>query len=232
MTLPSLSAASLTVAAASDMAVAEHDLTEGFTKHTPPIQFVSPSPPAGLSLSKSPMVPSTTFFFRRMRALSINLLLPRKVLPDTVHVYALGQLGILWRDGKTHKINDLTSDSVRLLAMANPRIAPYGLAARQTLETQGLWDSLRPKIVFGENVRQALQMLDSGNADAVMTAYSLMTGRPGAAIIPEEWHKPIRQKAGIVAASSEPDAARKFLAFLHGPEGARILVHHGLKPVE
>jgi molybdate transport system substrate-binding protein len=66
----------------------------------------------------------------------------------------------------------------------------------------------------------------------VMTAYSLMTGRPAAAIIPEEWHKPIRQKAGVVAASAQPDLARKFLAFLQSPEGARILTRHGLKPVE
>jgi molybdate transport system substrate-binding protein len=153
-----------------------------------------------------------------------------KILPDSVHVYALGQLGILWRDGKPHNISDLAADWVRLVAIANPRIAPYGLAARQTLENQGLWDTIRSKVVFGENVRQALQMFDSGNADVVLTAYSLITARPSAAVIPQEWHKPIRQKAGIVAASAHPELARKFLAFLQSPEGARILTKHGLKP--
>jgi molybdate transport system substrate-binding protein len=232
VTLPSLSAASLTVAAASDMAAAERDLTEGFHKTYPADTVRFAFAASGALAQQIANGAQYDVFLSANEGFVDQLAAARKVLPDTVHVYALGQLGILWRDGKNHKINDLTSDSVRLLAMANPRIAPYGLAARRTLETQGLWDTLRPKIVFGENVRQALQMLDSGNADAVMTAYSLMTGRPGAAIIPEEWHKPIRQKAGIVTASSEPDAARKFLAFLHGPEGARILVHHGLKPVE
>ena len=116
------------------------------------------------------------------------------------------------------------------VAIANPQIAPYGLAARQALETQGLWDAIRSKVVFGENVRQALQMFDSGNAEVALTAYSLMIGRPSAAMIPQDWHKPIRQKAGIVAASPHPEAAQRFLAFLQSPGGAQILIRHGLKP--
>lgn len=232
MTLPALSAASLTVAAASDMAAAEHELSDGFHKTDPADTVRFAFAASGALAQQIANGAQYDVFLSANEAFVDQLAASRKVLPDTVHVYALGQLGILWRDGKGHKINDLASDWVRLVAIANPRIAPYGLAARQALETQGLWDSLRPKIVFGENVRQALQMFDSGNADAVMTAYSLMAGRPGGAVIPEEWHKPIRQKAGIIAASSEPEAARKFLAFLHGPEGARILVRHGLKPTE
>jgi molybdate transport system substrate-binding protein len=94
-----------------------------------------------------------------------------------------------------------------------------------------LWDALRTKIVFGENVRQALQMFDTGNADVVLTAYSLLMGRPGATIIADDSHKPIRQKVGIVATSQNLEAARHFLAFLAGPSGARVLTEHGLKPV-
>jgi molybdate transport system substrate-binding protein len=100
------------------------------------------------------------------------------------------------------------------------------------LEHENLCDSLRPKIVYGENVRQALQLFDSGNADVVLTSYSLLIGRPGAAIIPSDWHKPIRQKAGIVAASQDVEVARRFMAFLASPAGARVLAAHGLKPAE
>ena len=115
--------------------------------------------------------------------------------------------------------------------MANPKLAPYGLAAQQSLEHVGLWARLRPKIVFGENVRQTLEMFDSGNADVVLTAYSLMVERPGVQPIPEDWRQPILQKAGVVAASRQVTLARKFLAFLQSPAGAGILTAHGLTPV-
>lgn len=232
VTLAPLSAASLTVAAASDISAAEHELTDGFHKAYPADSVRFAFAASGALAQQIANGAQYDLFLSANEAFVDQLAASRKILPETVHVYALGQLGILWRDGKAHKINDLSENWVRLVAIANPRLAPYGLAARQALETEGLWDTIRSKIVFAENVRQALQMFDSGNADAVMTAYSLMAGRPAAAVIPEEWHKPIRQKAGVVAASSQPDLARKFLAFLQSPEGARILMKHGLKPVE
>jgi molybdate transport system substrate-binding protein len=230
VTFAPLSAATLTVAAASDMTAAEHELTEGFHAAYPADTVRFAFAASGALAQQIANGAQYDVFLSANEAFVDQLAASRKILPDSVHVYALGQLGILWRDGKVHKINELAEDWVRLVAIANPRIAPYGLAARQALETQGLWDAIRSKVVFGENVRQALQMFDSGNADAVLTAYSLMTGRPAAEIIPQDWYKPIRQKAGIVAASSQPDLARKFLAFLGSPEGTRILARHGLKP--
>ena len=104
------------------------------------------------------------------------------------------------------------------------------MAAEQALRHEKVWDRLQSKIVFGENVRQALQMFDSGNADAVLTAYSLIADRPGAATVPDAWHHAIRQKAGVVAASANQTLARKFLAFLHSSQGRRILTKHGLTP--
>lgn len=230
VTLAPLSAASLTIAAASDMTAAEHELTEGFHAAYPvdTVRFAFAA--SGALAQQIANGAQYDLFLSANEAFVDQLAGSRKILPDSVHVYALGQLGMLWRDGKSHNIRDLAADWVRLVAIANPRIAPYGLAARQALESQGLWDTIRSKIVFGENVRQALQIFDSGNADVVLTAYSLMSSRSSAAIIPPEWHKTIRQKAGIVAASAHPELARKFLAFLQSPEGARILTKHGLKP--
>lgn len=232
VTLAPLSATSLTVAAASDMAAAERDLSDSFHKAYPADTVRFAFAASGALAQQIANGAQYDAFLSANESFVDQLSATRKILPETVHVYALGQLGILWRDDKPHKISDLAGNWVRLVAIANPRIAPYGLAARQALETQGLWDTVRPKIVFGENVRQALQIFDSGNADVVMTAYSLMTTRPGASVIPQDWHKPIRQKAGVVAASRNAEDARKFLAFLHSPEGAQILTRHGLKPVE
>ena len=102
-----------------------------FTNPIPAIQFVSYSPPAALSPSKSPMVHPMTSFFLPMRPLSIDLLPIAKIFPDTVHVYAAGKLGSpLAVIARATSLNDLTARSVRLVAMANPRIAPYGFGRR------------------------------------------------------------------------------------------------------
>jgi molybdate transport system substrate-binding protein len=226
----SVRSATLTVAAAADIAAADHDLTDSFHKVFPEdsVRF-SFAASGALAQQISNGAPYDVFLSANESFVD-QLAVAQKILPDSVHVYALGQLGILWRDGKSHRLSDLTEKWVRFAAIANPRLAPYGAAAQQSLEHENLWDIVRTKVVFGENVRQALQMFDTGNADVVLTAYSLLVGRAGAAIIPDDWHKPIRQKAGIVAASQNLEAARHFLAFLASPSGARILTEHGLRP--
>jgi molybdate transport system substrate-binding protein len=231
MSVP-LSAATLTVAAAADMASAEAALSSSFHKSYPPdsVRFVFAASGA-LAQQISNGAPYDLFLSANESFVD-QLAVNRKILPDSVRVYALGELGILWRDSKPHEFSDLKQDSVRFVAVPNPRLAPYGAAAQQSLEHESLWDSLRSKIVFGENVRQTLQLFDSGNADVVLTSYSLMAGRAGVAVVPADWHNPIRQKAGIVAASQNIDVARLFLAFLRSPEGSRILTAHGLKPVK
>ena len=155
--------------------------------------------------------------FLSANAQFVDQLVSSGKLKAGARAYAVGQLAILWRDGKTHTMNklgqDLSRDSVRFIALANPKLAPYGMAARQALEHERLWAKLQPKIVYGENVRQALQLFDSGNADVVLTSEGLMSSRKPQ-LIPAEWHAPIVQKAGIVAASEKQKEANLFLQFL------------------
>jgi len=110
--------------------------------------------------------------------------------PDTM-VYAFGRLGLWSRDGSVRSLEDLKKPSVRHVAIANPEHAPYGIAARKALQTRGVWPEVEPKLVFGENVRQAMQFAESGNADAVITSWTLLIGR--GVLLPAEWHDPIRQ---------------------------------------
>jgi molybdate transport system substrate-binding protein len=228
----SAGAASLTIAAAADISSAESALTSSFKKAFPEdsVRFVFAA--SGALAQQIENGAPYDVFLSANETFVDQLAASKKILPDKAQTYALGQLGILWRDGKAHNIRDLAAEWVRFVAMATPQLAPYGAAARQALESEGLWDTIRTKIVFGENVRQALQQFDSGNADVVLTAYSLLVNRPGASIIPSASHRPIRQKAGIVAASQQVAAARRFLAFLRSAEGARILSSHGLVPVK
>ncbi|MGH9696562.1 MAG: molybdate ABC transporter substrate-binding protein [Bryobacteraceae bacterium] len=152
-----------------------------------------------------------------------------KLRRDSVRTYATGRVAILWSDRKPHPISDLTQNWVRFVALANPRLAPYGAAAQEALDRAGLWRTLTGKIVYGENVRQALQLFDSGNADVVLTALSLVTDRKPE-LIPATWHAPIVQKGGIVSASRNQSDADAFMRFLTSPSGQAILAKFGFGP--
>ena len=150
-----------------------------------------------------------------------------KLVPDSVRVYALGRLGLWSKNGAVQKLDALTAPAILHVAIANPTTAPYGAAARETFERLGLWPHLEKKIVYGENVRQALQFAESGNADAVVTSWSLVYDK-GGILLSDSTHKPIRQAGGIVAGRPEQAAARRFLDFLASPAGRKILTDHGL----
>lgn len=155
-----------------------------------------------------------------------QLALNRKLLPASVRSYATGQLAILWKDKKTHPLNDLAQNQFRFLALPNPKLAPYGVAAEEALKHENVWPTARPKAVYGENVRQTLQLFDSGNADVVITADSLLQGR-NAQLIPASWHSPIVQKGGIVATTTQQSAAKTFLDWLISPAGQAVFGKYG-----
>jgi molybdate transport system substrate-binding protein len=141
-------------------------------------------------------------------------------------IYATGRIALWSPNGSVKSLADLKNKSIIHLAIPNPRFAPYGVAARQALESQDIWKDVEPKIVYGENVRQALQFAESGNVDAVITSWTLLIGK--GTLLPAEWHAPIRQTGAIVKSSAHQDAARRFLKFLTGPEAQKILRAGGL----
>jgi molybdate transport system substrate-binding protein len=147
------------------------------------------------------------------------------VTPDTVHVYAVGRLGT-WSD-RGLGWADLTAGGVRHIAIANPAHAPYGAAAREALERAGLWKRVEAKLVYGENVRQALQFAETGNADVVITAWSVVKDLKGATQVDAKLHAPIQQAAAAVAASRQSALARRFVDFLSSERGQTILSRYG-----
>lgn len=151
-----------------------------------------------------------------------------QVDPASVTRYALGRLALWSASHRLRKLPDLLDSGIQHIAMPNPAHAPYGIAARQALEQQGLWKRIETKIVYGENVRQALQFAESRNSDAVITSWTLLKGR--GSLLAAEGHEPIAQTAAIISASKQPAAAKAFIAFLLGPEGSKILQDGGLFP--
>jgi len=141
-------------------------------------------------------------------------------------IYATGRIALWSPNGSVSSLADLKKKSVTHIAIPNPQHAPYGVAARQALESQGVWKDVEPKIVYGENVRQALQFAESGNVEAVITSWTLLIGK--GTLLPAEWHSPIRQTGAVVKSSNQPGAARRFLKFLLSPEIQKILNDGGL----
>lgn len=219
----------LVIAAASDLTNLERALESSFRKSHPTIQIKWVTAASGVLTQQIQNGAPYDLFLSANAPFIDQLGSNRKVLPDTIAPYATGRLGVLWRDGKSHNMQDLRADWVRLVAVPNPKLAPYGVAAVEALKHEGLWPAVEKKVVYGENVRQTLQLFESGNADVVLTSDSLLQGNHPD-LIPDDWHAPIVQKAGIVSTSSNQPAAREFMKFLLGPDGQVVFAQFGFAP--
>jgi molybdate transport system substrate-binding protein len=157
---------------------------------------------------------------------------------DRGRLYAIGRIGImvpmgsrLRADGSLQDLADALVDGrLRKFAIANPDHAPYGMRAREALQHRRLWEAIRPKLVYGENVSQAAQFATSGSTDGGIIAYSLALAPAVArlgefALIPEDWHQPLAQR--MVLLRNPPPAAQAFYDYLATPAAQGIMVRHG-----
>ncbi len=152
-------------------------------------------------------------------------------LPGSRFTYAIGKL-ILWSPRKGYIDSAgavLKQGTFRYLAIANPKLAPYGKAAREVLQALGLWKALAQQMVRGENIGQAFQYIKSGNADLGFVAYSQVK-KPGLPIegscweVPQELYTPIRQQAVLL---KENAAAQAFLSFMQSDAALTIIQSYG-----
>ncbi|MBI5301996.1 MAG: molybdate ABC transporter substrate-binding protein [Chloroflexi bacterium] len=162
----------------------------------------------------------------------INDLAKRRIiLSDTVQLYARGRITLWTREDSAwqlQSLTDLTRPEVKRVAIANPEHAPYGLAAREALQNAGVWDTVQPKLVFGENVAQTKQLADTGNVDAAIIALSLSVGVKGRwTLIPQELHSPLDQALGVVTRAKNERGARAFIEFVNSPAGRTVMAKHG-----
>jgi molybdate transport system substrate-binding protein len=223
-----LPAAQITVAAASDLSAMQDALAAGFQKasgHT--VRFALGSSGA-LARQIKNGAPYDAFLSANQEFVD-ELVASGQIAKDSVVSYANGRLALWSKDGRLRNLMELDAPAILHISIANPAHAPYGVAAQQALEAKGLWSKLKDKLVYAENVRQAWEYARSGNADATLTSWTLVYPE-GGILIPEEWHRPIRQVAGVVTGSGQEAVARQFLAFLGSPEGRAILRKGGLFP--
>ncbi len=153
------------------------------------------------------------------------------ILPDTKALYAQGRITLWMRSEnplRIDRITDLTRPEVKSIAIANPEHAPYGIAAREAMQSVGVWEQVSPKLVFGENIRQTQQYAQSGNVDVAIVALSLSVGSSGRwTLIPAALHKPINQALAVIKGTRQEQAARRFAAFINGEQGRVVMRKYG-----
>ena len=159
---------------------------------------------------------------------------------DAGHVFALGRLALfavrgsaLDPAGGLEALRPLlAAGRVQRFAIANPEIAPYGRAAEEALRRLGLWEALRPRLVFGENIAQAAQFAMMEGATGGLIALSLvlspaLKARGDFSLVPDVLHGPLRHRLALTKPAS--DAAVRVQAWLLSPPAAALFARHGLQ---
>ncbi len=159
---------------------------------------------------------------------------------DRGRPYAVGRIGImvppgspLKADGELQDLATALKDGrLRRFAIANPDHAPYGARAREALQHAGLWDAIRPRLVYGENISQAAQFATSGSTQGGIIAQSLALAPAVAStgsfqLIPQAWHQPLKQR--MVLIKGAPPAARAFYEHLSQPAAQAVLKRYGFE---
>ncbi|MCO6511391.1 MAG: molybdate ABC transporter substrate-binding protein [Aridibacter famidurans] len=140
--------------------------------------------------------------------------------------YAVGKL-VLWSPDPelVDSEGEVLEDDFAKLAIANPKLAPYGVAAEEVLRKKGVWDKVERRLVRGENIGQTFQFVSTGNAELGFVALSQARGRAGSLWeVPKELYTPIEQQAVLL---SGDEGAREFLEFLKSEEARKLIREFG-----
>jgi molybdate transport system substrate-binding protein len=220
----------LQVAAASDLSVAFEEMGKLFEARTG--QQVTFSFGASGALAKQLSQGAPFDLFAAASATYVDSAVTSGACDGaTKALYARGHV-VAWskRGGaRLHTLADLEHENIRHIAIANPEHAPYGKAAKEALISAKLWPALEGKIVQAENVRQALQFAQTGNADVALVALSLVAHDPSGEMlaIDSALHRPIEQTLVICRHGKNIDAGREFAKLIESSEGQALLERHG-----
>ncbi len=225
----------ISVAAASDLTYAMNEIAANFEKATGCTVRLSMGSSGNFLTQMENGAPFDVFF-------SADIAYPKKLeaeglaAPGSTYLYAIGKI-VLWTRNDSHVdvskgFLSLQDPGVKKIAIANPDHAPYGRAAEEALRHAGVYDSVKNRIVLGENISQTAEFVESGNADAGIVALSLvvsptMKDKGRSWNIPENLYAPLQQGAIVVLASKNPQGAKQFLEYVKMPAAAAILERYG-----
>jgi molybdate transport system substrate-binding protein len=168
--------------------------------------------------------------------LSADQSTPKKLVDDGLAVanslftYAVGKI-VLFSSNTTLVTGEQTLREAKFntIAIADPATAPYGTAAVEAMKALGVYDALISKIVQGSNIAQTFQFVETGNAELGFVALSQVVAKQGGSrwIVPANLYSAIRQDAVLLRNGADSVAAKAFLAFMKGPEAAKVIEKFG-----
>ncbi len=226
----------INVAAAADLSAALQELAANYEKRTGVVVKLSFGASGALTQQIQNGAPFDVFFSADMDY-PRQLIAARQADGATLYRYAVGQL-VLWvpKDSQLdveHKGMDVLLDpSVKKIAMANPQHAPYGRAAAAALKHYGLYEKISDRLVLGENISQAAQFVESGNAQAGFVALAhvvapAMQGKGKYWVVPADAYPPLDQGVILISHSAHQKDAAGFLGFVKTEEAAGMLKRYG-----
>lgn len=165
-----------------------------------------------------------TKFVEKIKKLNLTV-------PGSEGLYAIGRIALVTEKDSgvpIKTLEDLLRPEIVKIAIANPEHAPYGRAAKEALEATGLWVKIKGKLVYGNNISEALNLVKTGNAEVGLVALSLVDPEiMDFTLIEDSMHKPLEKVITVVKSGSNKEGATQFIQFVQGPEGKKILKKHG-----
>jgi molybdate transport system substrate-binding protein len=226
----------LVIAAAADLKYALDEIVTAFRQDNPQavIEVVYGSS-GRISTQIRQGAPYDLFF-------SADIEYPRLLQRDgfagsDVRRYAFGRL-VLWSRSRQLNLKDLAGPTIKRIAIANPRHAPYGKRAEQALRAAGVWEAVKDKLVLGESVAQAAQFVESGSADVGIVALSLalapaLAGKGAHAPVADKLYEPLEQGFIVTRRAAGNALARAFAGYIETRAAREIMTRYGFSlPVE
>ncbi|HSC56541.1 MAG TPA: molybdate ABC transporter substrate-binding protein [Nitrospira sp.] len=228
----------LAVAAASDLNFAIKDLISEYEKTTGNHVKLSLGSSGNFYAQIQNGAPFDLYF-------SADIGYPKKLeeagltVPGSLYRYAVGRI-VLWTNKTSQRdvskgLELLRDSTIKKIAIANPKHAPYGRAAVAAMRHFKVYDEAKDRLVFGENISQAAQFIESGACEVGIIALSLALAPTMKAAgtyweIPSEAHPPLEQGAAILKSSRQQKTAQQFVAFMQGAQGQEIMSRYGFTP--
>jgi molybdate transport system substrate-binding protein len=158
------------------------------------------------------------------------------IVPGSLYRYAVGRI-VLWTNHTSQRdvskgLEVLRDPAIKKIAIANPKHAPYGRAAVAAMQHFKVYEQAKDRLVFGENISQAAQFIESGACDIGVIALSLALAPTMKAAgtyweIPSDAHPPLEQGAAILKSSKQQEVAKQFVEFMQDKRGQEIMIRYG-----
>ncbi|HUP23119.1 MAG TPA: molybdate ABC transporter substrate-binding protein [Thermoanaerobaculia bacterium] len=228
-------AETITIAAAADLKFAMDEIVASFEATHPPDRVEVVYGSSGKFHTQIRQGAPYDLYF------SADIEFPRRLAAagfaaSEVTPYGIGRI-VLWSaslDATRMTLASLADPAISRIAIANPRHAPYGKRAEEALRASGLWAKVEPRLVFGENIAQTAQFVETGTAQVGILALSLaihprLATKGGFWLVPDTLHQPLEQGYIVTKRANGNALARRFADFMDSPTARAVMTRYGFE---